>query len=123
VDVGQRRAEPDRARRWAAVVRFLLARELVEQALGSLRRWIERARPGEADASLAEACFYGLVYFPSEDERRPCFEKLKALLADEGADVGRWDPDPHVAHVRRSGRPDAPWIERLASRLRARMDA
>jgi tetratricopeptide (TPR) repeat protein len=114
------RAEPDRARRWADVVRFLLARGLVDEALGSLRRWLERASADDDDAPLAEAYFYGLVYLP-EAERKPCFEKLKALLADEGAPVGRWDPDPHVAWVKKAGRPDAPWIERLAARLRERM--
>ena len=115
------RAEPDRAERWAAVVRFLLERGLVEEASHSLRRWLERARPDDGGAPLCEAYFYGLVYLP-EDERGVCFEKLKGLVA-EGADPGRWDPEPHLERLRRSTRPDKPWVERLARVLVDRMRA
>ncbi|MCB9592351.1 MAG: tetratricopeptide repeat protein [Sandaracinaceae bacterium] len=114
------RAEPERAGRWAVVVRFLLERGLVDEALGSLRRWIDRATPRDEFAPVAEASFYGLVYFPHEGERAACFDRLKALLADE-ADLGRWDPAPHLEHLRESGRPDVPWVERLASTLVDRM--
>lgn len=110
------RAEPERAGRWAVVVRFLLERGLVDESLGSLRRWIERAGPHEEFASLAEASFLGLVYFPAEDERAGCFERLKQLLGAE-ADLGRWDPAPHLAHLRASGRADVPWVERLTATL------
>jgi hypothetical protein len=39
----------------------------------------------------------------------------------EEVDVGRWDPEPHLARLRESGRPDRPWIERMAAVLRERM--
>ncbi|MCA9604393.1 MAG: hypothetical protein KC619_02290, partial [Myxococcales bacterium] len=110
------RAEPERAGRWAVVVRFLLQRGLVDEALGSLRRWIDRADPRDEFASQAEASFYGLVYFPDEEERATCFERLKSLLAED-ADLGRWDPTPHLEHLHESGRPDVPWVERLAATL------
>lgn len=114
------RAEPDRATRWAVVVRFLLERDLAPEATGSLRRWIERAGPSDEFATLAEASFCGLVYLPEEDERAACFERLKKLLA-EGAQLGRWDVEPHLAFLRGSARPDAPWVERLAQTLTNRM--
>jgi len=114
------RAEPARANRWAVVVRFLLERGLVEEALGSLRRWIGRAGPRDEFASLAEASFYGLVYFTDSDERASCFDRLKALLADDER-VGRWDPMSHLPYLHASGRSDVRWIERLASRLVERM--
>jgi len=113
------RAEPARAYRWATVVRFLVRRELFEEAHGSLRRWLERAEPGDDLAPRAEALFYGLVYLP-EGERGACFERLKALLA-ENAPLGRWDPEAHIAHARAEGRADAPWVARLARVIRERM--
>ena len=43
-------------------------------------------------------------------------ERLKALLAAD-AHLGRFEVAPHLAHVRASERPDAPWVERLADTL------
>ncbi|MCZ7685640.1 MAG: hypothetical protein M5U28_45425 [Sandaracinaceae bacterium] len=112
------RAEPDRARRWAAVVRFLLARGLVEEARASLRRWLDaRARTTETRRWSRRAST------GSSTSRRASGGVLRAaqaLLAEE-ADVGSWDPEPHLAHVRASGRADARWVERLASVIRERM--
>jgi Tfp pilus assembly protein PilF len=116
------RAEPERARYWAELARFLLARGLIDEAQGSLRRWLERAAsPGvtDPDAPFAEACFLGLAYLPAT-ERAECFERLKALLA-EPTPLGEWDPEPHLEFVRASRRADAPWVERLARVLRDRM--
>ncbi|MBZ0119705.1 MAG: hypothetical protein K8H88_22140, partial [Sandaracinaceae bacterium] len=112
------RAEPERAARWAAVVRFLLARGLIGELQPSLRRWIERAKADDEQAPLAEACFYGVVYLP-EPERAACFDRLKALVAGE-APMGSWDPAPHVEHVKKERRSDAPWIERMAKVIRER---
>jgi tetratricopeptide (TPR) repeat protein len=113
------RAEPTSAKRWAAVVRFLVARGLSDEARPSLLRWRERLPAG--DPAWAEVDFLGLVLLDTAEARAGCFDALKAGLA-EGRQVGPFDPGPALALLAARGRGDTPFVRRMARVLRERME-
>ena len=109
-------AEPDNASRWGALCRFLIAHRSMGEAREALRRWLDADEP---ERGSAEPSFLGVVYL-DEPERAACFERLKRQLRD-GEPIERFDPSPHLEHVRAQERADAPWVERIARVLVERM--